>query len=121
MAQKLEPIAKLLNRGEGVADVQAALAAATDTDIVFDNGGDAILYIHNGDVSSKTATLKAEPDPFGRGGGGTNDVALTIPAGETAFYPFMAPAMFNSGGQVTVELSATTSVSVGVYLLTKQA
>jgi len=117
MAQVLTPIATLLNRGIGVADLQAALAAATDTEIQFKNSGDLVLFVDNQSAGVRTVTLKAQPDPFGRGGAGVNDEVIAIPAGEVGFVPFMSPAMFNNGGIASVELDATATTNVGIYRL----
>jgi len=115
----LTPIATLPNLGNGIASIQAALSAAADLSNDFANDGNIVLFVHNGDAATKDVTLVAEPDPYGRGGSGNNDVTVTIPAGETAFFPFMAAAMFNSGGSATFTLSAITSVDIGIYRLTK--
>lgn len=118
MAQVLTPTT-LLDRGEGVADLSAAAVAATSTEIVFPNDGSLILAVVNNDASSKTATLKAVADPDGRGGATVSDVAIVVPTLQIGLFPFMSPAMFNSGGNATVTLSATTSVKLGLYRLTK--
>lgn len=121
MALTLTPIATLLDRGEGVQDLQGALASVgAETELNFANDGNLILFIENGDVAAKTATLAAQPDPFGRGGGGVNDEPITIPAGQVGFFPFMSPAMFNNVGITTVTLSAATNVNVGLYRLSKR-
>ncbi len=119
MAQVLTPIATLLNRGIGVADLQAALEAATDTELQFKNSGDLVLFVDNQSAGVRTVTLKAQPDPFGRGGAGVNDEIINIPAGEVGFIPFMDAAMFNSGGIVSVELDAVLTTNIGVYRLTR--
>lgn len=115
MAQTLTPLATFLDRGEGVADLSGALVAASDTELQFLNTNDLILFIENADAAAKTATLNGQPDPFGR----SSDVVLNIAAGDTAFFSFQNREMFNLGGTVTVTLDATTSVSVGLYRLTK--
>jgi len=117
MAQLLEPIAVLDGRGVGVADLQAALAAATDTTTQWRNTGREIWYASNGDAAPQTATLQASPTRFGRpiNGGAGDDQAITIPAGEVGFFPFALPEMFNVAGLATVELDAITGMSVGVY------
>lgn len=120
MAQVLTPIANLLDRGEGVADLQAALAAATDTELQFANDGNMVLFIDNQSAGVRQVTLKATPDPFGRGGAGTNDVVIDIPAGEVGFFPFMTPAMFGNVGLTTVTLDASATTNVGLYRLTKR-
>lgn len=117
----LSPIATLNDNGRGVSDLQAALAAAAETTNTFYNSGDIITVIHNGDSSSKTATMKAAVDPYGRGGSAdtNNDEVLTIPAGETGIFPFLNPAAWNTGGLATFVLSAITSVKIGIYKVVK--
>jgi len=113
----LTPIEVLDGRGQGVADLQAALIAATDTNLQFRNTGREIIYIHNGDVGARVATLKAVPTRFGRpiNGGTGDDQVISIPAGETGFFAFANPEMFNVGDLATVELDAATNADVGVY------
>lgn len=119
MPQTLTPIAELLDRGVGVADLQASLVAATDVDLEWRNDGNLVLFIDNQDAGARTVTLKAQPDPFGRGGAGVNDEPISIPAGQMGFIPMHTPAMFNSGGLAAATLDATTSTSVGLYRLRK--
>ena len=117
MVQKLVPIADLSDRGVGVVDLQAALAAATEVDLQFVNTGDLVLFVDNQSAGVRTVTLTATPDPFGR----AVDEVIAIPAGEVGFFPFMSPSMFSTGGggvaNVTLDAFATTNV--GIYRLFK--
>jgi hypothetical protein len=121
MAQVLNPIATLLDRGIGVPDIAAVAIAATDTELQFANDGNLLLFIDNNDAGVRVATLQATPDPFGRGGGGVNNVVLNIPAGEKGFFPFANPAMFNNVGITTVVLDAFANTNVALYRLVKRS
>jgi hypothetical protein len=111
MAQLLTPITAFTGRGQGEEDLQAALVAASDTTLQFENTGKELLFINNGDASPKTATLQGGTNRFSA----TPAAPITIPAGETGFFSFCNQEMYNVGGLVTVELSDVTSVTVGLY------
>lgn len=113
------PIANLGDKAEGVVDIDAALTTATELNNSFQNDGNLVLMVSNGSAGAITATIKGTPDPYGRGGAGVGDEAISIPAGKIGFFPFANPAMFNSGGSVNFTLSAFASVKVGLYRLTK--
>lgn len=112
--------AEYLDRGAGIQDLEASLVAAA-TSMEFKNDGNIVVVINNGSVGSVTATLKSQPDPYGRGGASDtdNDEVYTIAAGKLAFIPLMNPAMFNLSGVAQITLSAAASVTVGFFRLTK--
>ena len=121
MAVVISPARVFEDRGIGVGDVDAILTAANSNygTVRFKNTGDLILVVKNGSASPVTVTLKSAPDSTGRGGevAGTFDEPITIAAGDTGFFPFMSPAMFNSEGLVEVTLSATTTILIGIVRL----
>ena len=116
MAQIVTPIADLLDRGEGIADLDAVATPATDNDLDFRNDGNLVAAIVNNSAGVRVATLKATPDPYGRGGAGIADVQISIPAGKVGFFPFMAIAMFQTGGatasRITLDAFATTKIAL---------
>lgn len=126
MAQTLNVAAAydFLDQGLGIADIDAAAVAPTQTDLVFLNSGNEVLFVSAG-ATAVTATVKAQPDPYGRGasnaggGGDDNDVLVSVPSGKVAMITFMNPAMFNVGGAVSVVLSNTTTVKVLLARLRK--
>lgn len=120
MAQVLTPLANILDRGVGVDDIEAAGVAATDTELQFANDGNLVLFVANASGGNRVVTLVAQPDPFGRGGGGVNNVVLTIPTTAYGFFPFMSPAMFNNVGIATVTLDAIASTTLALYRLIKR-
>lgn len=121
MPQTLTPDFDLLDRGVGIDDLVTGATAATDVDLEFRNDGDMVLAISNGSGAPMTATLNATPDPYGRGGSGVNDETINIPTGGVGFFPFMAIAMFQTGGSTStsVTLSTTTSVTLTLIRITK--
>lgn len=114
MAQKITPI-EMVDRGEGVADLQASLTTATEVELEYNNDGNVVTFIQNDDAGARVATLNSVPDPFGREG----DVAISIPAGQTGLFAFANPAMF--GGQASITLDAFASTEVGCYRFTKNS
>ena len=107
--------------GVGIADL-AGTAIATSAALTnqWYNTGNEIVFISNGSMSSITATLKAVPDNFGRGGSTVGDQALTVAASKIGMFPFAAPQGFNTGGLATVEISLATSITFGVVRILKQ-
>lgn len=97
-----------LDQGKGIADIDAAGIAATSVDLNFLNSGNEILLISNGGAGALTVTVNGVPDPFGRS---TNEVT-TIPAAKVGLITMTNPAMFNSGGSISITLSAITSVKL---------
>lgn len=112
--------AEYLDRGAGVADLEGALVAAS-TSMEFRNDGNIVAVVKNGSAGSVTCTLVSQPDPYGRGGpsDSDNDEVYTIAAGDLAFIPLMNPAMFNLSGVAQITLSSATSVTIGLFRLTK--
>ncbi len=120
MPQTLTPTTSL-DRGVGIANLDTNGVVSTDLEVNFANDGNSILAIVNGSASTLVVTLNAQPDPFGRGGGGTNDEAISIPAGETGLFPFMSPVMFNNGGITSLTLDAVdAAVKLNLIRLTKR-
>lgn len=121
MAVTITPVADLLDRGEGIADLKAIATAVTDVDTDFRNDGNIVAVIFNDDAGARLATLKATPDPYGRGGSGDNDVAISIPAGEVGFFPLMALGMFQTGGQTLTRIvfDAIANTSIALVRLNK--
>jgi hypothetical protein len=121
MPQTLTPDFDLLDRGVGIADLIAGPTVATDTDLEFRNDGNMVLAVSNQDAAGITATLVATPDPYGRGGSSVNDEVISIAAGAVGLFPFMALAMFQTGGSTStsVTLSATANVTLTLIRLTK--
>jgi len=118
MTTTLTPIATLTDRGVGVADIDAALVAATEVGHVFTNDGNIMAFISNGGGVAVTATLVAEPDPYGRGAT-ANDEVISIPAGGVGMFSLANPAMFNAGGLAALNLSVFASVKIGIYRIRK--
>src|SRR3954462_7301292 len=89
----------------------------------FPNDGDVIVLLRSTAVGTVTATLVAQPDPYGRGGATVGDVILTIPIGSTtpqmAMFPQINPAMFNNLGIAQITLNSATNVTVAFVRLKK--
>lgn len=115
----LTPVATRDDTGVGIADIVALLANAADLQNDFVNDGNNVLFVNNGSASPLVVTLIAEPDPFGRGGGGVGDEAITIPAGKLGMFPFASPAMFNSGAKAAFTLDATATIKIGIVKIKK--
>lgn len=112
----LSPIATLTDDGKTVVvDIDGSLAAAVDLSNNFLNDGNISIYVSNASGGNRVVTVKAQPDPFGRGGAGVGDVVCTIPAGKIGKLPFLNPASFNSGGQCTFTLDAVATTKIGIY------
>lgn len=109
------PIVELVDRGEGVADLQASLVAATEVELSFNNDGNVVNFIQNDSAGVRTVTLNSVADPFGRVG----DVVIAIPAGQTGMFAFPSPAMF--GGAATMTLDAFATTLIGAYRFTKNS
>lgn len=112
MAQNINPT-DILDRGEIVADLQAALTALTELEFQTYNDGNTVGYVHNGSAGVVALTLYGVNDRFGR----VSDVTVNIPAGETAFIPLMNREMFNVGQIAQFDVDAFASVSAGFYRL----
>lgn len=103
-------------------DLDSFMVAA-DTSMEIPNDGDVIAVLKSTNAGAVTATVKAVPDPYGRGGGGVGDVVYTIPIGSTtpqfALIPQMNPAMFNNVGVAQITLSTASGVTVAFIRLKK--
>ena len=103
-----------LDRGIGLADVDTAATTCTEVDQDFRNDGNIIAIIVNNSAGVRTATLKSQPDSFGRGGATDtdNDEVLAIPATSMGFFPMMSSEMFNSGSvsRIVLDAFATTKI-----------
>lgn len=115
----LTPINTLDDSGEAIADLNAALVAPTDLVNDFFNDGNLILVVYNGSGSGITLTVESQPDPFGRGGGTTGDLTVSIATLDHALVSLLNPAMWNGGGKCTLTLSSITTVTLGLIRLRK--
>lgn len=81
---------------------------------IFDNDGNTILVVHNGDASSRTCTVKGVACSHGR----TADVAVAVAAGARAEIGPFDQALFNQSGadagKVHVDWSAATPTTVKI-------
>lgn len=113
--------AEYYDLGKGIADLDAACVAASGTAIEFYNDGNVLVVISNGSAGAITATIKSAPDPYGRGGpsDNDNDEAISVPAAKVGLFVFANPGGFNSGGLCSLVLSASASVKVGLFRVTK--
>jgi hypothetical protein len=126
MAQTLTVAAAydFLDQALGIADIDAAAAAPTSTDLVFANTGNEVLFISAG-ATAVAATVNAVADPYGRGGsnagggGDDNNVLISVGSGKVGMMTFANPAMFNSGGNVSVTLTNITTCKVLLARLRK--
>jgi len=115
----LTPVATRDDTGQGIADIVSLLDAAVDLQNDFVNDGNLVLFVNNGSVNPLVVTLIAEADPYGRGGGGVGDEAITVPAGAIGMFPFASPAMFNNGAKAAFTLDATATIDIGIVRLKK--
>lgn len=107
--------------GVGIADIETTImAGAAALTCQWYNSGNELFFVNNGSGAPITATLKAVPDNFGRGGSTIGDQALTVAAGKIGMFPFAAPQGYNTGGLATVEISSIATVTVGVLRVLKQ-
>lgn len=107
---------EFLNRGKGLSDLSAALVAipTADKKINFPNDGNIILVVEV-TTGPMTITVEGVPDPYGRS---ADEVFTAVATGKSVFVSFMAPAMFNSGGNAEVTFSVDTG-KYGLFRLTK--
>ena len=114
MADLTANIVDRLDRGIGITDLSTQGTALTELTNTYRNDGNILAFVINASAGAVVATLKSQPDSFGRGGAADtdNDETITIAAGETGFFPFHSGAMFNASGVCTLETDAFTSVSV---------
>jgi hypothetical protein len=126
MAQTLTVAAAydFLDQALAIADVDTAAAVPTSTDIQFANTGNEVLLISNGATPSQV-TVNAVADPYGRGGssagggGDDNNVVVTLGASKFTVITFANPAMFNSGGNISLTFTNVTTVKVLLIRLRK--
>ena len=91
------------------------IAAASS--MTFANVGISAFFVCNVDADPTTVTVTSVPDSAGRGDSSCDNLAITIPAGDTnpqivQFGPF-TPAWWNQpNGVILVAFSAVTSVTV---------
>lgn len=114
MADLTANIVDRLDRGIGLTDLTTQGTALTEVTNSYRNDGNIVAFVINGSGAPITATLKSQPDSFGRGGAGDtdNDETLTVAAGDLGMFPFHSGAMFNATGVCTLDVSAFASVSV---------
>ena len=90
------------------------VAGASSQTIVVSKDERMCIYIKNGSASAITATVVK-----GNGIAGVADLAINIPAGEEHIIGPLESAAYadKSTGKITLNLSATTTVTVGVIQL----
>lgn len=110
----LTPFITLDDYGESIVDIDGALAAAVDTTNDFFNSGMEQIVVSNASAGVRTLTVKAQPDPFGRGGATVGDIAIAIPAGKIGMSSLLNPAMYNAGGKCQFTLDAVATTKHGI-------
>lgn len=89
---------------------------AAGGDVLPNGGGDAFLVVYNGGASNMTVTCPAQRTSVSREGFPTTtvpDITVTVPASKyRAVGPFPRAAYNNGNGQVVVQYSKVTSVTV---------
>lgn len=115
----LTPFNQLDDYGERILDLDGALAAAVDTTNDFFNSGNEQIVVSNASAGVRTLTVKAQPDPFGRGGATIGDLVAAIPAGKIGVTSFLNPAMYNAGGKCTFTLDAVATTKHGILRFAK--
>lgn len=104
-------IAKTLGVTNGSVVFTPVAGAASQT-IVISKDERMCVYVKNGGASPITATVLK-----GNGIAGVADLAVTVAAGAEAIIGPLESARFGTDGKVTLTLSATASVTVGVIQL----
>lgn len=104
-------IAKTLGVTNGSVVFTPAAGASSQT-IVVSKDERMCVYVKNGSGASVTATV-----PMGNGIAGVADLEVAIAAGAEVIIGPLESAAFATDGVITLELSATTSVTVGVIQL----
>jgi hypothetical protein len=99
-----------INGGIGLEDSAVAATSGGDTAPV---GPGRFLYVMNGDASSHTATVST---PGTVSGLAIPDVAVVVPAGESAVLP-LASVFRGTNGRASITYDAVTAVSVAVFEL----
>lgn len=100
----------------GSQNVTLTTADATN-DHDFENSGNELLHIINGDVATKTVLIKSVADNFGR----VQDLSLVVPAAAGGFPgigqagPFIPGIWNQSGGnKVNIDITADTLLKFAV-------
>lgn len=95
----------------------AALAAANVDGHSVANDGRTFIHVKNASGAPINVTVKASA--YKVGGLALTDVVIAVPAttGERLIGPFDPTAFNQSGGEVNVDFSAVTSVTVAAYRL----
>jgi hypothetical protein len=89
---------------------EIAFAAAAGGGDKFDNNGNVLLHVINGDASPKTVTIISEKTVDGQA---VADPAGAVAAGAQAVFGPFPPSIYNDGdGHVNITYSAVTSVTV---------
>ncbi|GGV86720.1 hypothetical protein GCM10010294_67690 [Streptomyces griseoloalbus] len=99
-----------VNGGIGLEDSAVAASAGGDTAPV---GPGRFLYVMNGDAAPHTATVAT---PGTASGLPLPEVAVVVPAGESAILPLTA-VFRGVNGRASVTYDAVTAVSVAVFEL----
>lgn len=86
--------------------------------MMFPNDGRTVLLVRNSDAAAKTVTVVSVADEARR----TGDHSISIAAGNTAVIGPLRPGWWNQrsgadGGNVYVDFSAATAVTVGCLRL----
>ncbi len=105
--------------GERIVDLDGAGTQLVDTSNQFYNSGSEVIVCSNASGGNRVLTVKAQPDPYGRGGATVGDLVNTIPAGKVGFVGFLNPASFNAGGMCTFTVDAVATTKVAILRLRK--
>lgn len=98
----------------GVSPSYASAASGGDK---FPWSEHAFVHVKNGDASSHTVTIPSQYSTLPPGQQ-SKDLTVSVPAGgEKIIGPFYGPAFKDSNGDVILNYSAVTSVTVGVFKL----
>jgi hypothetical protein len=115
-------------KGSDVLDLASLTAAATTMNVPIPRGSTPgaadsadrlFFYIVNADSADKTFTVKAGTGTAPSTRGGTGDLAVTIShtAGGGIVGPIETNRFAQSDGSINLTFSATTSVTIGAYML----
>lgn len=104
----------------GVSGTANFASAGASGDLVPNGGGDVFLLVKNGSGSPITVTVPAQKTSMQREGFGTvtvPDITVDVPAttGAMLIGPFGRARFNNGNGQVTVQYSAVTTVTVKAF------
>jgi hypothetical protein len=108
------PRTKIVRTTASLAGVEIGVIAANAVDgMEFQNNGNQVLFVDNGGGTSINVTIDMAPDQFGRDG----SKVVAVPDGEQRFIGPFPPIPYSQDGNVHVDFSAATDVSVGVLSL----